>query len=363
MSQRLDKVRTKLAEGSLDALLVSTPENRRYVSGFTGSAGYLLISPDTATVATDFRYIEQAGQQAQGFDVLRIGGDYAWFPDLLAKLGARKVGFESTHLTVASYRQLVEVVRKLPSSQRPTLVPTSGIIEGLRAVKEQGELEPLKRAIDAADRAFAQVAPTIQPGMTEREVAWRLEQAMHELGADGPSFDTIVGSGPNGALPHHHPSDKPIAQGEPIVIDMGARVDGYCSDMTRTICLGQPDETFRKVYDIVLGAQLTAIATVRAGITGEEGDGLARQVIAEAGYGDNFGHGLGHGVGLEIHEAPRLGTKAANRLEEGMVFTIEPGIYLSGWGGVRIEDVVILERGGARTLSKAPKLERMEARR
>ena len=179
--------------------------------------------------------------------------------------------------------------------------------------------------------------------------------AMREFGSEGTSFDTIVAAGPNGAMAHHRPSDTSIRRGEPIVIDMGAQVGGYCSDITRTVVVGEPDETFRKIYDIVLGAQLTAISTVRVGMTGEECDGLSRTVISEAGYGDNFGHSLGHGVGLEVHENPRVGPKAANTLESGMVFTVEPGIYLSGWGGVRIEDIVILGEDGAKPLSKASK--------
>jgi Xaa-Pro aminopeptidase len=191
--------------------------------------------------------------------------------------------------------------------------------------------------------------------MTEKEVAWRMEMAMREFGADGLSFDTIVASGPNGAMAHHMPSDRPIQAGEPIVIDMGAIADGYCSDITRTVVVGEPDETFNKIYDIVLGAQLTAINTVKAGMSGEDCDGLSRMVIAEAGYGDNFGHSLGHGVGLEVHESPRVGPNSPETLEPNMVFTVEPGIYLTGWGGVRIEDIVVLGDDGAKVLSKASK--------
>jgi Xaa-Pro aminopeptidase len=193
--------------------------------------------------------------------------------------------------------------------------------------------------------------------MTEAEVAWRIEMAVRSRGAESISFDTIVGSGPNAALPHHRAGDRVLQQREPVVIDMGARYMGYCSDLTRTVVLGQPDETFKKVYDTVLGAQLTAIETVQAGMTGAEADRLARTVIEEAGYGEMFGHSLGHGVGLEVHENPGVGATSSGRLEDGMVFTIEPGIYLSGWGGVRIEDVVVLENGRARVLSRARKNE------
>ena len=199
------------------------------------------------------------------------------------------------------------------------------------------------------------VCPTIHEGMTEREMASRLETAMREFGADSASFSTIVAAGPNGSMAHHRPSDRVIRQGEPIVIDMEARIGGYCSDITRTVVVGEPDEMFRKIYDIVLGVQLTAINIVRPGLTGGECDILARTVIAEAGYGDNFGHSLGHGVGLAVHESPRVGPKSSDLLLPGTVFTVEPGIYIPGWGGVRIEDIVILREEGATPLSKASK--------
>ena len=355
MNNRLEHLHQKLEEKKLDAILISTPENRRYVSGFTGSAGYLLVSQGSTILATDFRYVEQAGKQAPDFQVVKAGADWSWLRDLLQEQGHKRVGFESQHVTVATFRQMTDTLKELPSEERPSLLATSGIVEGLRTVKDPEELALVQRAIDAADTAMEAITPTIRAGETEREVAWRLEVAMREAGADGLSFDTIVAAGPNGAMPHHRPSDRPIAEGEPIVIDMGAKVDGYCSDITRTVCIGEGDETFRKVYDTVLGAQLTAIATVHAGMTAGEADALSRDVIAEAGHGDHFGHSLGHGVGLFIHEYPRLGPGSENPLEEGMVFTVEPGIYLSGWGGVRIEDVVVLEKDGARVLSKAAK--------
>ena len=214
----------------------------------------------------------------------------------------------------------------------------------------------LQKAIDASDAAMEAVCPEIREGMSEREVAWRMEVAMRDLGADGLSFDTIVAAGPNGAMAHHRPSDRAISRGEPIVIDMGAKVGGLLfPTLPRTVVVGEPDETFRRVYDTVLGAQLTAINTVKVGMTGEECDGLARTVIAEAGYGDNFGHSLGHGVGLAVHEFPRVSQKSPDLLQTDTVFTVEPGIYITGWGGVRIEDIVILGSEGATTLSKASK--------
>lgn len=352
---RLERLRRRLEEEGLDAFLVSTPENRRYLSGFTGTAGYLVLSRREAFLATDFRYIEQAQEEAKGFTVIKAEGDWRWLPELLRELGCRRVGFEGQHITVATYKQLTDALQELPPEERPTLQATVGVVEELRAVKEEGEVVSLKRAIEVADRAFQTVAPTIRPGETEREVAWRLERAIRELGAENISFPIIVASGPNGAKPHHRASDRAIQPGEPIIIDMGACIDGYCSDLTRTLCLGQPDETFRRLYDIVLSAQLIAIATVRAGMTGEQADSLARQVIEEAGYKENFGHSLGHGLGLAVHELPRLGARSSHILKEGMVFTVEPGIYIPGWGGIRIEDVVILEEGGARALTGAPK--------
>ena len=355
MNYRLASLRKRMAEKDLDAIIISTPENRRYLSGFTGSAGYLLVSADHAILATDFRYIEQAGKQSPDFRVIKVGNDWSWFSEILEAHGMRRIGFESHHMTVATYRQVTESVQELPSGDRPSIVATTGTVEALRRVKELEELAHLQSAIDVADATMEAITPTIQAGETERELAWRLEKQMRELGADSLSFDTIVAAGSNGAMPHHRPSDKAIAPGEPIVIDMGAKVGGYCGDITRTVCVGEPDETFRKIYDIVLGAQLTAIATVRAGMSGGDADELSRVVIAEAGYGDNFGHSLGHGVGLAIHEYPRVGPKSDHPLEEGMVFTVEPGIYLQDWGGVRIEDVVILEKEGARVLSKAAK--------
>ena len=355
MGHRLDKLCARLAEKGLDALLVSAPENRHYISGFTGSAGYLFITRERAVLATDFRYTEQAQTQAPEFQVLRTGSDWSWLMELLADSGLNKVGFEGQHMTVDTFQHVRQALRQHPASVKPALVATSGLVEALRTVKDAEELALLQRAIDVADRVMEGVCPTIKPGDTEREVAWRLEKAMRELGADSLSFETIVASGPNGAMPHHRPSDRPIGAGEPVVIDMGAKVGGYCSDISRTICLGEADDTFRRIYDIVLGSQLTAINTVTVGMSAGDADGLSRTVIAEAGFGEAFGHSLGHGVGLVIHEHPRVGPNSNGTLEEGMVFTIEPGIYLSGWGGVRIEDVVVLEHGGARVLTRAAK--------
>ena len=353
-AHRLVRLRTALEEKNLDAILVSTPENRQYLSGFVGTAGWLLISQERAILATDFRYTEQAGKQAPDFEVLQVGG-WNWLVEQLEKIGPARVGFESQHVTMAAYRRIVAAIKDMPEDKRPTFVATSNLIENIRAVKDAQELTLLQSVIDISDKAMETVTPNLQAGQTEREIAWLLEKAMREFGADSLSFDTIVAGGPNGAMPHHRAGDRPVQEGEPIVIDMGAKLDGYCSDITRTICIGQPDDQFRKIYNLVLGAQLTAISTLKPSLNGEEADNLARTVLDEAGFQKNFGHSLGHGIGLAVHEFPRVGPTSPDVLEESMVFSVEPGIYLSGWGGVRIEDLVVLEETGARPLSKARK--------
>lgn len=353
VSERLKKLRQQLVEKELDAILISQPENRRYLSGFTGSAGYLLISQDKAILATDFRYVEQGGQEAPLFQIVQVEGElHHWFPGLAGEVG-RRLGFESAHISYVAFHQWLASVKenKVPLD----LVATEGVVEPLRSIKEPAEREAMEQAAAIGDAAFNHLVSVVQPGMTEKEVAWEVERHIREAGAEKVAFDIIVAAGPNGSLPHHKPSSRPIATGEPVVVDLGAQVNGYCSDMTRTLCLGTPDDTFRKVYDVVLGAQLTAMATIQVGATGGQADALARTVIEKAGYGAAFGHGLGHGIGLVPHELPRLGRRSEHVLKDGMVFTVEPGIYIAGWGGVRIEDMVVLEGGRARVLTKAKK--------
>ena len=346
MNDRAAGLVSQLPEKELDAMLISTPENRRYLSGFTGSAGYLLLSKDQCVIATDSRYTEQAATQAPGFNVIQARGGWDWLVELLKETGVKRVGFESQNMTVATYDSLTEALGKEASLKDVSFKAASGMPETQRVLKDGTELDMLQKAIDASDAAMKAVCPEIREGMTEQEVAWRMQVAMRDFGSDGLSFDTIVAAGPNGAMAHHQPTDRPIQRGEPIVIDMGAKVGGYCSDITRTVVVGEPDETFRKIYDIVLGAQLTAIHNVKIGMSGEDCDSLARAVIGEAGYGDNFGHSLGHGVGLAVHENPRVGPRSPDILEEDTVFTVEPGIYVTGWGGIRIEDIVILGKAG-----------------
>ena len=355
MKERVEGLIAQFQDKELDGVLISAPENRRYLSGFSGSAGYLFITKANAILVTDSRYTEQATNQSPYFDVRQVRGGWGWLTDELKSSGVKKVGFESQDMTVSSYNNLIDAIKGDSVLGDVSMVPAPGLAENQRIIKDEEELKMLQLAIDAADKSMDLVCPAITPGMTEKEVAWRMEMAMRDFGADAISFDTIVAAGPNGAMAHHQPTDYVIKQGDPIVIDMGAKVGGYCSDLSRSIVVGEPDETFNKVYDTVLGAQLTAINTVKVGMTGEETDNLSRNVIADAGYGDNFGHSLGHGVGLEIHENPRVGPRSPDVLELDTVFTVEPGIYLSGWGGIRIEDIVILRADGAVPLSKARK--------
>ncbi len=351
---RLHKLRQKLAEKEVDAFFISQPENRYYLSGFDGSDGFLLITPQNTILATDFRYIEQAKAQAPDYEIFRITNEIAdWF-GLAAELNLRNLGFEAGHITFARYQQLTDALNKAKSQLK--LVSVDGLVESLRAIKEPEEIELITKASAITDSAFEYIEDIIHIGMSEMEVAWEIEKFMREQGSQTIPFEIIVASGPNSALPHAQPSQHAIAAGEPILIDIGAKVEGYGSDLSRTICLGSHNNTFNKVYDTVLKAQLAAIARIKEGMTGKEADNLARTVIDQADYGEAFGHALGHGVGLAIHELPRLGPNSKEHLVNGMIFSIEPGIYLNGWGGVRIEDTVVMESGKIRVISKARKI-------
>ena len=352
IANRLQKLHQRMAEQEIDAFLISQPENRYYLSGFDGSSGFLLITLQNAILATDFRYIEQAKIQAPDYEIFRIANNAAdWLPGLVAKLNFKRLGFEAGHITYALYQQLTDILGKAEPQLK--LVPLDGLVESLRARKEPEEIELITRAVEMADNAFEYIKDIIHSGMTEKELAWEIEKFLREKGSQTVPFDIIVASGPNSALPHAKPSSCAIRPGEPIIIDIGARCEGYSSDLTRTICLGIPDDTFNKVYDTVLRAQQAALTAIQAGMTGDQADSLARAIIEQAGYGEAFGHALGHGIGLAPHEQPRLGPRSLEFLVDGMVFTIEPGIYLTGWGGARIEDDVIMESGKVRAISKA----------
>ena len=355
---RLDRLRARLEELEVDALLITTPSNRRWASGFSGTAGVLLVDRDHALIASDARYYEQIGTQAPDWTLIHANDAMAaWAPRLLEGLGGKRLGYEPAGMTVASYEEWTAAIAALPEGARPTLVPATRAVEALRAMKEPDEIETLTRAVLLGDAAFEHAVSTARPGMTERELAWEVQRYAIEHGADALSFPTIIAGGAWGALPHAYPRDVPLEEGRGVVMDLGVVVDGYCSDLTRTLFLGEPDDQFRRIYDIVLTAQLTGEERIEAGMTGEQAHQIAATVIAEAGYGEYFGHGLGHGVGLDIHEAPRLGPRSTDPLADGQVVTVEPGIYIPGWGGVRIEDQCVIEGGRLRVLSTARKLD------
>jgi Xaa-Pro aminopeptidase len=356
--ERLRRLRERFEDSKIDALLITSAENRAYFSGFSGSAGYLWITPRDLVLATDSRYTEQAGEQAPDFRVERIVSGLGWFKEAVTASGTRRLGIEDGAMTVAMHNSLITQLSDL--DPHTELVAIGGMASQLRAVKEPAEIDLIQEAINLADSAMESVAATLSPGMTEREVAWALEKTMRELGADALSFDTIVASGPNGAKAHHHPSDRRLEKGDGVIIDMGALYDGYCSDITRCFVLGKASNKFREVYDTVLAAQETTEVTARTGMTGTEIDGIARAIITKAGYGDSFGHSLGHGIGIAVHELPGVGPNSPGPVEDGMVFSVEPGIYLTGWGGVRIEDLVVMENGFPRVLTHAHKRDVVE---
>lgn len=351
MNNRLNNLRKALAENGIDALLVTQSENRRYLSGFHGSAGYLLITEKKAILATDFRYTEQASGQAPDFEIFRIKGKVSvWFPDLVALYPVEKLGFEAEDVSFGAYQQFCDVLAGVE------MVPVTGAVEKLREVKEPQEIKYIEKAVAIADEAYNRVSSEIKAGMTEKQVAWEMEKSLRENGSEAIPFEIIVASGPNAALPHAKPTDRVINLGEPIVIDMGAKYQGYASDMTRTICIGDVDDKFISIYKTVLDAQEAAEAIIKRGMTGQQADGIAREIIEKAGYGEFFGHSLGHGVGLAEHELPHLSPNAEEALEDGMVYTVEPGIYLTGWGGVRIEDTAVMENGMTRVITRARKV-------
>jgi Xaa-Pro aminopeptidase len=351
---RLEKFRQLMAEQKIDGFLVTQPENRRYLSGFTGSSGVLIITPERQAVATDSRYYEQVRQQCLDWELIEAGYDFVG--NMLEtlrqfELGARRVGFEPGHISVSTLNSWERALKG-----RLVLVDTEGFVETLRMRKDEAEVASIRKAIAVADEALVHVTQWMKPGMTERQVAWEIESYMRTHGADAISFEPIVASGPNSAMPHARPTDRVLQAGEPITMDFGCIVEGYCSDLTRTVCLGEPaDAKYLEVWHTVLKAQEMVEDGARVGMTGEQIDKLARDVIVEAGFGDYFGHGLGHGVGLAIHEGPRFSFTYPHEVPVGAIMTVEPGIYIPGWGGVRIEDMAWVRPNGLEILTTAPK--------
>jgi Xaa-Pro aminopeptidase len=348
---RADRVSARLADRQLDALLVTDMANVRYLTGFTGSTAYAVVGPAVRRFVTDFRYVERARGEVLDFD--REQGP----PQLLAALadgwpdGPVRLGFDEANVSVRTHERLREV---LPD--RVELTPAGDVVPAERAVKEPAELDAIRAAAALADDVYDWLRGFGLVGRTEHEVAVELEHQMRLRGASGPSFPSIVASGEHGALPHAEPRPVAIAPDTFVTLDIGARLDGYCSDCTRTWATGDVGEELEEIYALVLRAQLSALDAVRPGPEGREIDALARELIAAAGHGDHFGHGLGHGVGLEVHEAPRLSrTNAETRLEAGNVVTVEPGVYVPGLGGVRIEDLVVVTEDGREVISRTPK--------
>jgi Xaa-Pro aminopeptidase len=344
---RAERLIDLLPQAEVDVLLVNELVNVRYVTGFSGSNGLALVGPRSRTFVTDFRYVEQAAEEVDpSFERRRAPQDLIEAIVEALELGQLRLGFEAAHVSVREHQRLRDL---LPD--RVELVPTTTLVEGLRSVKEPEEIERIRAAAQLADEAFEAVVADGLIGRTEREAALSLEWHVRNRGAERPSFEPIIAAGPHGALPHARPRDVEIRRGDLVVIDWGAQLDGYCSDCTRTVGAGQPSDEAAEVYEIVLRAQRAGVAAVRAGASGRDVDGVAREAIGAAGYGEHFGHGLGHGVGLDIHEAPRLSTRSEDVLASGNVVTVEPGIYLPGRFGIRIEDLVVVGDDGCEILN------------
>ena len=356
MQNPLNRIQTSLKRRKLDGLLVTQPENRRYLSGYTAtdhsineSAGVLLI-PATGDpyLLTDSRFELQAQKEASDFRVkLYPRGLFPLLRKLLNTLKMKRVAFEShyfLHSTSQTFAQLADKIKI-------ELVPLTCLVENLRLIKDAQELAKIEQSVQLNELVFLEIYQGLAPGQTEKEVALKIENAMRLKGAERPSFETIVAGGPNSALPHAVPGDRPLKEGEPIIIDMGLVLDGYCSDMTRTVVLGTPDAKTVSLFRLVRKAQLAGLKSLKAGVSGMVVDKVARKVIERAGLGERFGHGLGHGVGLNVHEGPSLNYRNRKKLAAGMVVTVEPGVYVPDWGGIRLENMAVVEENGCRELN------------
>ncbi|WP_342528869.1 Xaa-Pro peptidase family protein [Chryseomicrobium sp. FSL W7-1435] len=346
---KLEKVRQALTDSSLSALLVTNPHSRRYLTGFTGTAGVALVTQSEAFFITDFRYTEQANAQITGYTLVEQKTTLIEaVAQVVKENGLDKVGFEQEAMTFAEYDRYNKALEA-------ELVPTTGIVEKIRLIKTEDELTIIKQACKIADDAYEHILTFIQPGMTELDVSNELEFFMRKQGATSSSFDIIVASGVRSALPHGVATHKVIEQGDFITLDFGAYYNGYVSDVTRTLAVGEPSEKLKEIYQVVLDSQLLALEKIKPGMTGKEADAIARDYIASKGYGEAFGHSLGHGIGLEVHEGPGLSSRSDVVLEPGMLITIEPGIYLPDIGGVRIEDDALVTETGVERLTLTSK--------
>ncbi|MGH2820476.1 MAG: M24 family metallopeptidase [Actinomycetota bacterium] len=352
---RIDRVRARLAEAEVDALLVTDLTNVRYLTGFSGTNGQLVVTSGGATFFSDPRYEARAQTLVRGAEIVIYPSRLTdLLPDHLAGANVRRIGFESESVTVAGRDRLSEELSDVE------LVATSKVVEDLRRIKDRDEIDLIRAAVELGDATFSWMIDRLAPGDTEREIALELEMHVRNEGAEAVAFEPIVGSGELSAHIHHTPSERALQKGDLVLIDFGCKRDGYCSDLTRTVVLGAASEAQRELYDLVLAANRAGIDALRAGAEGRWVDGVARGLIEEAGHGDAFGHGLGHGVGIDVHEAPRLHRNSEDELQAGDVVTVEPGVYLVGSGGVRIEDCVLVTAEGAEVLTTTPKDDLLE---
>ncbi len=360
LETRIEAFRKLLSEHNLDTFMVAVKENRRYLSGFTGedtqfdeSAGTLFITADRLILATDSRYTAQASEEAPLYEVVCYQkGLAAELPSILKDLGTRRMGFEGMRISWEQYQKFIQALAKENLSVE--MVKGDQVIAPLRLIKDAEEINIMRKALEIAESAFESLVQTLVPGMTEKEIAWAFEKQMREGGAESLSFHTIMASGPNSALPHATPGNRSIREKEPLLFDWGARLDGYCSDTTRTIFMGAPTDLTQRIFDLVLKANRAATTAIRPGASTKAIDVIARDIIREGGYGAYFGHGLGHGVGMAVHEPPRLSPLNETRLEPGMVLTVEPGIYLPGKTGVRLENMVLVTEDGVEVMNRLP---------
>jgi len=344
-SRRLKKLRQELKKQDIDVFLITVPANRFYLSGFDGSAGFLMVGKYKAILVTDFRYLEQAEEQSSHLEIHPMKNHISeTVAFLVNREGWSSLGFEGEHISYYNYKWLAERV-KVP------LIPLRQKVEKIRAIKESGELHLIKQAAGLTDKAFKIICSQVRPGIKEKDLAAELEHILKKSGGDKPAFQYIVASGPRSARPHGVASDKKLAEGEFVIFDFGVTVGGYASDMSRTLFVGKPAEKHLEIWKVVMEAQQAAINILRAGVNGAKVDAAARKVMGKKGWSENFGHGLGHGVGIEPHEAPLLSPKGKEKLVSGMVVTVEPGIYFKGWGGVRIEDMVLVTDDGCEVLT------------
>lgn len=351
---RLSDIRAALTQRTVDALIVTDIPNLGYVTGFTGSTAYAIVTPSEALLITDSRYTIRARQECPEFEIVEAAGSGGYAEKLKETLQQRpaikRIGFEAAHVTVAQFKQFGSAI-----APQLEWIPTENMVESLRLTKSAAEIAAIREAIALAEAAFQSIKPLLRPGVPEREVALELEFAMRRAGADDRAFETIVASGAQGARPHHTPNERPLAAGDLVTLDWGAFLGGYNSDITRTVAIQKASPEQREIYAIVLEAQRRAIAAIRPGKTGKEIDAVARDYIAERGYGESFGHGLGHSLGRQVHDGPGFSMRSEGLiLKPGMVITVEPGIYIENWGGIRIEEDIVVTESGCDVLTNLP---------